>query len=125
LRYIIETLVDSDSYEAAVPFFKRYQASDAGSPTVKILEFLVSCKRDELSVALSKGKAVLQSGIKDPLVYRYMIECSAKAGLNDLARDLSALASREFPAKQKEYESVLTAFIKEKSAAAPSKAAAS
>ena len=122
LKYIIEALVESDQHDAALPFFKRYQSKDTVSPAFKSLEFLVSFKKDELSSTLTKGQALMKLGVKDPLVYRYMIECCAKAGLNEAALDIAGRATREFPAKQKEYDSVLAAFLKEKVASPPADA---
>jgi tetratricopeptide (TPR) repeat protein len=118
LKYIIEALIEFDCHEQAVPFFKRYQNNDRTSPVFKSLDFLVFFKKEELSTTLSKGQALLRSGVKDPLVYRYMIECCAKAGLNDVAQDITGTAGREFPGKQKEFDSVLGAFLKEKTAVA-------
>ena len=114
LKYIIEALVENGQTDSAIPFFKRYQSADGASPTCKALDFLVSMKKDELSAALTKGQAVLKAGVKDPLVYRFMIECCAKAGLNDAAQNVVHMANRDFPAKQKEFESVYEVFAKSK-----------
>lgn len=114
LKYIIEALVESGQNDAALPFFKRYQSNDNSSPTFKALEFLVSVKRDEISVSLTKGQALLKAGVKDPLVYRLMIETCAKAGLNDAAQNVVHMGVRDFPSRQREFESVFEVFAKPK-----------
>lgn len=110
LKYIIETLVDKGQPEAAVPFFKRYSMSDTKSDTFKALEFLVSAKKSDLSSSVAKGQALLKEGVRDPLVYRTMIECCGKAGLDDAAQTVAGMAIRDFPAKKKEFEDCASYF---------------
>jgi CheY-like chemotaxis protein len=117
LRYIVETLVDKGQSEAAVPFFKRYAHIDKTSIVFRTLEFLVSNKKEELSMSITKGQSLLKAGVKDPLVYRIMVECCGKGGLNDAAINIGAIGMRDFPAQRREFEVAIETFVKTKDGA--------
>jgi CheY-like chemotaxis protein len=125
LKYIIIALVEHGQPEEAVPYFKRYASSDRTSVTFRTLDFFVSNKKENLSATLSKGHALLKEGVKDALVYKVMIECCGKAGLNDAAHNLAAIAVREFPAKKGDFDFFMASFVKDKPSATKGSAARS
>jgi two-component system chemotaxis response regulator CheY len=103
LKFIIETLVEFQLTDQAMAFFTRYRSADPASDMTKTLEYIVTAEKGTLSQSLEKGRALLKSGVKHPLVYRALIKTCVDSGLEDTGVDLAQYAVKTWPDKASEF----------------------
>jgi CheY-like chemotaxis protein len=97
LKFIIENLVEYQLTDAAKEFYSRYRHIDPASEMSQTLEYLVSSEKVTLSQSLEKGRALLKSGVKHPMVYRALIKTCMDSGLEETGRDLAQYAVKAWP----------------------------
>lgn len=99
LSEIIHSLVDSNLPAEADQVLRRYPPETQSSTEYLALDLLISLKLVSLPITVQKGRKLIRDGRKDPLIYRVLIEASARAGLKDAAESLANQACQLWPAR--------------------------
>jgi CheY-like chemotaxis protein len=106
LKYIIETLVEYGFADAAAPFFKKYRERDPGSSTTYLLEYLACRKQLSHWDSLKRGRALLNAGIKHPLLLKGLIQTCADSAQRGIADELMLVVQKQFPEREGEFRQI-------------------
>lgn len=108
LSEIILSLVDMNFPEEAEKVLKRFPPELESSRLYRGLDLLITSKLSSLSLTVSKGRQLIREGVYDPLVFRVIIESSARAGLKHSAEALADRAAKIWPDRKMEFSDLAT-----------------
>jgi two-component system, chemotaxis family, chemotaxis protein CheY len=96
LREIIGALVETGMAQDAVEFLKRFPAETHAGPDYQAMALLIA-EASGAGRILDRGRAILASGVQDPVIYQVLIRESLKAGMQGAVEDLVREASGKWP----------------------------
>jgi CheY-like chemotaxis protein len=103
LREVISALMEHGLPKAADKYLKRFPAETHGSDDYLVMHYLVSNDGMEASLAVSKGRILLEKGIEDSVVYKILIARSFEIGHLDSADDLLSKALQKWPTEKRDF----------------------
>ena len=88
LREIVLALADGGMAHELDPFLTRFPQEERAKVDFKALDYLSLANHSPLHVTLERGRKLIKEGFKDPMIFRILIEATAKAGFIDQAENL-------------------------------------
>jgi DNA-binding NarL/FixJ family response regulator len=104
LREIVQALLDHRLATEATQFLARFPVETHTSSEYQILDFLIANQISTISSILTKGRDLLQKGVKDERVYEVMIARYIEGKLFSAADDLLSDAIAKFPDSKEKFE---------------------
>jgi CheY-like chemotaxis protein len=109
LKEIILTLAESGEGIELDKYLMRYPAEAKGTTEFQALDYLGLSLLKPLHAVLEHGRNLIKHGHRDPLIYRILIQATAKAGFADTAEALAIEAARLWPEKKTLFNTNLSA----------------
>lgn len=102
LKEIILNLLQFNLVKEATEFLKAYPAEHQGKADYKGLQYAVEDGNNTPSISITKGRKLLQDGVREYVVYSTLIARLLEVGHEDQADELIIDATKLWPAKGQE-----------------------
>lgn len=107
LKEIILSLVGNDLSKEALSFLARFPADTKSGTDYLAMELLIQLKTAPIAPVVEKAQSAIQSGHKDPIIYKVLIEGYNRLNKGDSASRICEEAAQVFPEQAAQFQELL------------------